>query len=250
MALIEFEVTLRLKVDPASTTAPGAWDWPALLDLPEQDHVQVQRVERMDAPPAGVGAAGSVRPLKKTTVVIWSEADDPDRELSDLAREAEYGASYCAKSHSEVVQSPAADPDWDGTDFFFEPGASPALPDWAEHLREAPDFAAPLLRFIEEQLEDIETVIAAAENPDVADVLGEQFWGAVAELKSALGAEAANASSDAAAEEAIEQAEAWVTQHVSSSSEGLGVAAILMTLGDARIQQVIAGLPARAAARG
>jgi len=135
MALVEFEVTLRLKVDPASTTAPGAWDWPA-------------------------------------------------------------------------------------------------LPDWAEHLREAPDFAAPLLRFIEEQLEDIETVIAAAENPDVADVLGEQFWEAVAELKSALGAEAANASSDAAAEEAIEQAEAWVTQHVSSSSE------------------VIAELPARAAARG
>jgi hypothetical protein len=234
-----FEVTLRLKVDPAATSAPGTWDWPALLDLPDRHHVQVQRVERM----------ATMRPLKKTTVVIWSEADDPDRELSSLAREAECGGSYCAKSHSEVVQNPTADADWDGTEF-FELGDGSALPGWAEHLREAPDFAAPLLRFIEERREDIEAVIEAAENPDVADMLGEQFWAAVAELKSELGAEAANASSDAAAEEAIEQAEAWVTQHVSSSSEGLGVAAILMTLGDARIQQVIAGLPARAAARG
>lgn len=56
--------------------------------------------------------------LYKSTIVIWSDEDPTKLELSDLARDAENGGSYCSKQIAELVESPEDDPDWDGTDFF------------------------------------------------------------------------------------------------------------------------------------
>jgi hypothetical protein len=59
------------------------------------------------------------KPLFKTTVVIWSTSDPTDRvELSDLACDAEVGASYCSVMRTVRVEDPAADPDMDDTEFF------------------------------------------------------------------------------------------------------------------------------------
>lgn len=59
--------------------------------------------------------------LWKTTIVIWSEDDPQDMELSDLAREAESGSSICTKCVSGFVEHPDEDPDWDGNEFFDDP---------------------------------------------------------------------------------------------------------------------------------
>jgi hypothetical protein len=59
--------------------------------------------------------------LFKTVAVIWSEFDPTDMELSDLARDAEVGDSYCSKTESTLVDNAESDPDWDGTEFFFSP---------------------------------------------------------------------------------------------------------------------------------
>lgn len=56
--------------------------------------------------------------LYKTTVVIWSEFDPATLDLSDLARDAESGDSYCSKLTRQFVTEPSDDPDWDGTEFF------------------------------------------------------------------------------------------------------------------------------------
>lgn len=62
-----------------------------------------------------------MRALYKTTIVIWSEYDGTTVELSDLARDAEVGESYCSRYRSEQCANPEADPDWDGTEFFTDP---------------------------------------------------------------------------------------------------------------------------------
>ncbi len=61
-----------------------------------------------------------MRPLWKTTIVIWSEYNPTATpiELSDLALDAEQGESYCARYRSENIAQPEKDPDWDGTEFF------------------------------------------------------------------------------------------------------------------------------------
>ena len=59
--------------------------------------------------------------LFKTTIVIWSEYNpsaDSVTELSDFARDAESGESYCSKFDTEFVHAHENDPDWDGTEFF------------------------------------------------------------------------------------------------------------------------------------
>jgi hypothetical protein len=56
--------------------------------------------------------------LYKSTIVIWSEFDPRNMELSHLAREAESGEAYCSKSVAVLVKKPATDPDWDNTEFF------------------------------------------------------------------------------------------------------------------------------------
>lgn len=60
-----------------------------------------------------------MKPLYKTTIVIWSEDDPTNKmELSELAREAESGDAYCSNMHSVRVTDPEVDLDWDGTEFF------------------------------------------------------------------------------------------------------------------------------------
>lgn len=59
-----------------------------------------------------------MRPLFKTTIVIWSESNPTSTEISALARDAESGDSYCSKRISEPVADPSTDPDWDSTEFF------------------------------------------------------------------------------------------------------------------------------------
>ncbi len=60
-----------------------------------------------------------MRPLFKTTIVIWSESDPTDKmELSELSREAESGSAYCSHMRSERIQDPSKDGHWDGTEFF------------------------------------------------------------------------------------------------------------------------------------
>ena len=61
--------------------------------------------------------------LEKTTIVIWTnpEYDDPRLyEIQDLSHEAYYGSAYCSVKHTEVIEDPTADPDWDGTEFFLD----------------------------------------------------------------------------------------------------------------------------------
>ena len=67
--------------------------------------------------------------LEKTTIVIWTnpEYDDPRLcEIQDLAHEAYWwrggwtGSAYCSVKHTEVIEDPSKDPDWDGTEFFLD----------------------------------------------------------------------------------------------------------------------------------
>lgn len=59
-----------------------------------------------------------MKPLFKTTIVIWSEYDGTSVEMSSLTREAEVGDAYCSQYRSELVQEPDKDPAWDQTEFF------------------------------------------------------------------------------------------------------------------------------------
>lgn len=59
-----------------------------------------------------------MKPLYKTTVIIWSEFDPMKLELSSLAREAEEGSAYCSVMKADHVKEPGKDKDWDGTEFF------------------------------------------------------------------------------------------------------------------------------------
>ena len=61
-----------------------------------------------------------MKPLFKTTIVIWSEFDGASVELNALAREAETGMAYCSRYRSTLVQDPPADEAWDGTEFFHD----------------------------------------------------------------------------------------------------------------------------------
>ena len=63
-----------------------------------------------------------MRPLFKTTVVIWSEYDAGFASLEDLGRDAMEGESYCSIQRSEHIIDPELDPQWDGTEFFGIPG--------------------------------------------------------------------------------------------------------------------------------
>lgn len=60
--------------------------------------------------------------LYKTNIVIWSDTDlrNSGLSLSDIARDAEDGESYCSKMETTKVNNPEKDPDWDGTEFFQE----------------------------------------------------------------------------------------------------------------------------------
>lgn len=61
-----------------------------------------------------------VKPLWKTTIVVWTEHDPFALDINDLAREATNGDAYCSAQLCETIEDPEADPDWDGTEFFDE----------------------------------------------------------------------------------------------------------------------------------
>ena len=60
--------------------------------------------------------------LWKSTIIIWSEFDPQQVELSTLAREAEVGEAYCSSMAAEFIREPEQDVAWDGTSFFYERG--------------------------------------------------------------------------------------------------------------------------------
>lgn len=59
-----------------------------------------------------------MRPLYKTTIVIWSDFDPAPYEIGALASEAETGGAYCSGRDELLVQTPETDEDWDDTEFF------------------------------------------------------------------------------------------------------------------------------------
>ena len=59
--------------------------------------------------------------LYKSTIVIWTDYNPVQRELEDLAREAQVGDAFCSKQESTFVEDPSNDPDWVDTDFFGDP---------------------------------------------------------------------------------------------------------------------------------
>lgn len=56
--------------------------------------------------------------LFKTTIVIWSEDDPSNVELTDLAFGATDGLAFCSKQKTELVEDRENDPDWVDTEFF------------------------------------------------------------------------------------------------------------------------------------
>lgn len=62
-----------------------------------------------------------LKPLYKTSVVIWTTYDPTGVELEDLGRDATSGESYCSKLSSVLVPKPSDDPDGDdGMEEFFD----------------------------------------------------------------------------------------------------------------------------------
>jgi hypothetical protein len=61
-----------------------------------------------------------MKPLYKTTIIIWSEFNPYTRnvDMQDLVYEAQEGDAYCSDQRTILVQVPERDPEWDGTDFF------------------------------------------------------------------------------------------------------------------------------------
>jgi len=63
----------------------------------------------------------TMKPLYKTTIVIWSKFDPSHVGMENLAYEASEGQAYCSLRDTLVVDDPKADKDWDGTEFFDSP---------------------------------------------------------------------------------------------------------------------------------
>jgi hypothetical protein len=63
-----------------------------------------------------------VRPLYKSTIVVWSETDPSKVEASDLVRDGEVNDNYIARQDNVLVEDPTKDPDWDDgpQEFFFD----------------------------------------------------------------------------------------------------------------------------------
>lgn len=56
--------------------------------------------------------------LFKTTIVIWTDYDPEDADITYLATEAADGDAYCSSQRKTFVKDPTKDPEWDGTEFF------------------------------------------------------------------------------------------------------------------------------------
>lgn len=95
----------------------------------------------------------------------------------------------------------------------------------------AASFAQQFSQFKAENSELIAKLVAAAE--DYVDELGELLDDIAADLKSSLGADAANGAGadENSQEKAIFEAEIWVTDNVSNSSLDDRIAGVLWYLG-------------------
>lgn len=62
-----------------------------------------------------------MKPLHKTTIVIWSEFDATGSGIEYLTKEAVFGDAFCSKEQHDLVEDPESDPDWKPTDFFDDP---------------------------------------------------------------------------------------------------------------------------------
>jgi hypothetical protein len=65
----------------------------------------------------------AVRPLYRTTAVIWTESDPSQRgevSLMDLPILAEHEYVWCSSMKSVRVADPEKDPEWNDTDFWDE----------------------------------------------------------------------------------------------------------------------------------
>ena len=65
-----------------------------------------------------------MKPLYKTTIIVWTDYDPnrQDLDICDLTAEAKSGDAYCSKQDTKRVENPADDTDWDGTEFFYKHG--------------------------------------------------------------------------------------------------------------------------------
>jgi len=61
-----------------------------------------------------------MKPLWKTTIVVWSDFNPAEEELdaSDLVRDGEMGSSHISVQDTRLVEHPEQDDEWDGTEFF------------------------------------------------------------------------------------------------------------------------------------
>lgn len=59
-----------------------------------------------------------MKSLWKTTIIIWSDEDPEDTELTDLANDATSGGSICTKQETVFVEDAEADPDCAVGEFF------------------------------------------------------------------------------------------------------------------------------------
>ena len=60
----------------------------------------------------------TVKPLYKSTIIIWTEYDPNGLKLTELASQADSGDAYCSSMTSALVAKPEKDPAWDRTEFF------------------------------------------------------------------------------------------------------------------------------------
>lgn len=59
-----------------------------------------------------------MKELWKTTIVVWSDKEPFNWEITDIAHDAMDGDSFCSRQHTVLVEDAEADPDWRATDFF------------------------------------------------------------------------------------------------------------------------------------
>jgi hypothetical protein len=73
----------------------------AITDLLSQDSVIDGVMEEFELPTIECKdvSATPFQPLHKSTIVIWTDYDPSDSEISALAREAENGDAYCSRNH-------------------------------------------------------------------------------------------------------------------------------------------------------
>ena len=60
-----------------------------------------------------------MKKLWKSTIIIWSDEDMQNAELTDLANDATSGGSICTKQETVLVEDSKADPDCAVGEFFY-----------------------------------------------------------------------------------------------------------------------------------